>query len=357
MKRGFVSRTSQTSHHAARMSIRFSWLAALLLVGLSAGAGSTQSVAPASVKVLVYGVSGWIWRADVDGRDSVRVARGLYPEVSPDGRWVAFVRRTRTRDLFELHVAALDGRTKRLVRRGHVTGYAWLSDSARLLIHDLNKGVLLADRKGGAVARLAPQWVPGAGAINVVSIAPDAIFVIFDRRNTRGSDVFAVPVGGGPERRLTVDGNSSAPVAGPTTIAFSRHVVGRRPHGELWLMERDGANQRQLSQTVERPAFWSADGRRLIAVNISGTFSGGWFGEIWTVDPATNVSRSLYKRPVEGLHAAGLSRDGKRVLAVRGCVSWGLSGKATPGRIETIPADGGKPHVLIRGACYASWNA
>jgi Tol biopolymer transport system component len=339
------------------MSIRFSWLAALLLVGLSAGAGSTQGVTRAPVEVLVYGVDGWIWRADVDGRDRVRVARGLSPEVSPDGRWVAFVRRTRTRDVFELRVAALHARTRRLVRRGHVTGYAWLPDSARLLIHDLKKGVLLADRKGGAVTRLAPQLVPGVGAINDVSIAPDALYVVFDRRNTQRSDVFAVPVGGGSERRLTVDGNSSAPMAGPATIAFSRYVVGRRPHEELWLMERDGANQRQLSQTAERAALWSADGRRLIAVNISPTFSGGWFGEIWTVDPATTVSRSLYQRPVEGLHTAGLSRDGKRVLAVRGCVTWGMSGKATPGRIETIPADGGKPRVLIRGACHASWNA
>jgi hypothetical protein len=339
------------------MSIRLSWLTALLLVGLSAGAGSTQGVTRAPVKVLVYGVDGWVWRADVDGGDRVRVARGLFPEVSPDGRWVAFFRRTRTRDVSELRVAALDGRTRRLVRRGHVTGYAWLPDSARLLIHDLNKGVLLADRKGGAVTHLAPQVIPGGGAINDVGIAPDATYVVFDRRNTRRSDVFAVPVDGGPERRLTVDGNSSAPLAGPTAIAFSRYVVGRRPREELWLMERDGANQRRLSETAGQPALWSADGRRLIAVNISGTFSGGWFGEIWAVDPATTVSRSLYKRPVEGLHTAGLSRDGKRVLAVRGCVTWGTSGKATPGRIETISADGGKPHVLIRGACHASWNA
>jgi hypothetical protein len=337
------------------MSIRFSWLAALLLVGLSAGAGSTPGVTRPPVKVLVYGVDGWIWRADVDGKDRVRVARGLYPEVSPDGYWVAFVRRTRARDVSELRVAALDGRTRRLVGRGLVTGYTWLPDSERLLIHDLKKGVLLADRKGDATTRLAPQVIPGAGAINDVSIAPDAMYVVFDRRNTQRSDVFAVPVDGGPER--TVDGNSLAPMAGPTTIAFSRYVVGRRPHEELWVMERDGANQRQLSQTIERPALWSADGRRLIAVNIRGTLSGGWFGEIWTVDPATTVSRSLYKRPVEGLHTVGLSRDGKHVLAVRGCVTWGTSGKATPGRIETIPADGGKPRVLIRRACHASWNA
>lgn len=339
------------------MSIRLSWLAGLVLVCLSAGAGSTQGATQAPVKVLVYGVGGWVWRADVDGRDRVRVTRGLYPEVSPDGHWVAFLRRTRTRDVFELRVAALRGRTRRLVRRGHVAAYAWLPDSARLLIHDLNKGVLVADRVGSATTRLAPQWIPGAGAINDVSIAPDAMYVVFARRNTQRSDVFAVPVDGGPERRLTVDGNSLAPVAGPTAIAFSRYVQGRRPHEELWLMERDGANQRRLSQAAQRPALWSADGRRLIAVNISVTFSGGWFGEIWTVDLATTVSRSLYERPVEGLHTAGLSRDGKRVLAVRGCVTWGTSGKATTGRIETIPADGGKPRTLVRGPCHASWNA
>jgi Tol biopolymer transport system component len=339
------------------MAMRITLVAVLLLAGVSAGAASTLDVTRPAVEVLVYGVDGWVWRADLDGSDRVRVARGFYPEVSPDGHWVVFMRRTKNRDVVELRVAALDGRTRKLVRRGRVAGYAWLPDSRRLLVHDLNKGVLLVDRRGGAVTRLAPQSIPGAGAITSASVAPDASYVAFDRRNTQRSDVFAVAVGGGAENRLTADGNSSTPVAGPSAIAFARYVRGQNAHDELWLMETDGTNQRLLSGTAERPAFWSADGGRLIAVNIRMTFSGAWFGEIWTVDLATSASRSLYKRSIEGLHATGVSRDGSRVLAVRGCVAWGTVGKATPGRIEAIPAKGGKPRVLVRGPCHASWNA
>jgi hypothetical protein len=339
--------------------MRVGSLAAVLLTvaAVSAGANSARDVGEPAVKVLVYSLDGWVWRAAVDGSDRVRVARGLYPEVSPDGHWVAFMRGTRRRDVFELRVAALEGRTRKLVRRGSVTSYAWLPDSVRLLIHDVGSGALLADRRGGAATRLASQVVRGAGAIRGVSIAPDATYVVFDRRNTRRSDVFAVPVGGGPERRLTDDGDSLAPVAGPAAIAFTRYVVGRSPREELWLMDTDGTNRRRLSPTAGRPAFWSADGGRLVAVNLLATLSGGWFGEIWTVDVTTSVSRSLYRRPIDGLHTVGLSRDGKRVLAVRGCVSWGMAGKATPGRIETISADGGKPRTLVRGPCRASWNA
>jgi dipeptidyl aminopeptidase/acylaminoacyl peptidase len=331
--------------------------AAVLIVAISAGAGATEDVARGSARLVVYGLDGWVWRADVDGSDRVRVTRGLFPEVSPDGRWVAFMRRTRTRSLFELRVAALDGRTRRLVRRGRIVGYAWLSDSARLLVHDTREGVLVADRSGGAVTLLAPQVLPQAGAINSVSPAPDATFVVFDRRNTQRSDIFAVPVSGGVERRLTVDGNSLAPIAGPTAVAFTRYVVGRKPREALWLMERDGANQRRLSHAAPRPAFWSADGRRLIAETISLTFSGGWFGKIWVVNVATGVSRPLYKRQIEGLHSVGVSGDGRRVLAVRGCVAWGTLGKATPGKVETISADGGKLRTLVRGPCHARWNA
>lgn len=330
--------------------------AAVLLVAISAGAASTQDVERPPIRVLVYGLDGSVWRADADGSDRGHITRGSYPEISPDGHWVAYVRKTRTRDVSELRIAAVDGRTRRVVRRGHVASYAWLPDSARLLIHDLSKGVLLADRRGGALTRLARQFLPAAGAINSVSIAPDATFVVFDRRNTRRSDIFAVPVSGGTERQLTVDGNSLAAVAGPGLIAFTRYITGRAPHEELWLMEPDGTNERRLSQAAARPALWSADGRRLIAETISPTLSGGWFGRIWALDPGTGVARPLYRRQLEGLHTAGLSRDGRRVLAVRGCVAWGTGGKATPGEIEAISADGGKPRTLVRGPCHASWN-
>ena len=331
--------------------------AAVLLVAISAGAASTHGVERPPITVLVYGLDGWVWRAGVDGSDRARVTRGSYPEISPDGHWVAFMRRTRTRYVWELCVAAVDGRTRRLVRRGNVASYAWLPDSERLLIHDTSMGVLIAGRRGGAVARLARQFLPAAGAINSATIAHDATYVVFDRRNTQRSDIFAVPVGGGTERQLTVDGNSLAALAGPESIAFTRYVTGRAPHEELWLMEPDGTNQRRLSKAAALPALWSADGRRLIAQSISGTFSGGWFGRIWAVDSGTGVARPLYRGQIEGLHPAGLSRDGRRVLAVRGCVAWGTAGKATPGRIETVPADGGNPRTLVRGPCHASWNA
>jgi hypothetical protein len=48
----------------------------------------------------------------------------------------------------------------------------------------------------------------------------------------------------------------------------------------------------------------------------------------------------------------GLSRDGKTVLAARGCGEL-----ATPfGLVETIPFGGGSPTVIVKGPCAASWN-
>jgi hypothetical protein len=47
-----------------------------------------------------------------------------------------------------------------------------------------------------------------------------------------------------------------------------------------------------------------------------------------------------------------LSSDGKTVLASVGC-----GGMVSPyGYVETIPFTGGKPHVIARGPCRASWN-
>jgi hypothetical protein len=75
-------------------------------------------------------------------------------------------------------------------------------------------------------------------------------------------------------------------------------------------------------------------------------------GKLYAVDTTTGTTRALTDF-VGDLYAQGLSRDGKTVLAAIGC-----GGMTSPfGLVETIPFAGGKPTVIARGPCRASWNA
>ena len=57
------------------------------------------------------------------------------------------------------------------------------------------------------------------------------------------SDVYTVPVAGGPPTQLTFDGQSTNPVCGPTQIAYSNGPRRRTdfPQLNLWLMNPDGS--------------------------------------------------------------------------------------------------------------------
>ena len=82
------------------------------------GGGAGPAAAPA-MRMLVYEHKGWIYRARLDGTKPVRVVRGEYPKISPDGRWIAFLR-SRSRRVAGLRVVAAAGGSASSVRTGEV---------------------------------------------------------------------------------------------------------------------------------------------------------------------------------------------------------------------------------------------
>jgi hypothetical protein len=162
-----------------------------------------------------------------------------------------------------------------------------------------------------------------------------------------GGNLYVVSARGGKPRRLTDDRKSYAPVWGRPGIAFVR--FGRGGHGDIWLSDGRPRGARRLTHTGAAfwPAYFSADGTKLLAANPA-----IHNGRLWAVDVATGNARPLTPW-VGDLFPQGLSANGKTVLAAVGC--GGLP--SLVGYVETIPFAGGKPHVIVRGPCRASWNA
>jgi hypothetical protein len=201
-----------------------------------------------------------------------------------------------------------------------------LLDGARLAVVDPGRGT----------AKLLP---PNDG----FAFSPDSRRIVYVARN----NLFVISASGGKPRRLTDDQKSYAPVWGKTGIAFVRFA--HDAHADVWLSNGHPKGARQLTHTGAAfwPAFFSADGKKLLAANPA-THD----GRLWAVDVANGKARPL--TPWTGdLVPQGLSGNGRTVLAAVGC--GGLP--SLIGYVETIPFAGGKPHVIVRGPCRASWNA
>lgn len=150
-------------------------------------------------------------RITANGKWTDNYAEDTLP--SPDSKMVAYPWWNNTTRKYELRVIGRDGGQPRVVKLfddGVSPGVlAWTPDN-RGLILSLQKGALTQPRArdivsislaDGAVKPLA-QFPPN-GAFNL-SISPDARWIAFDRSVPgRLTDIFIVPIGGGPETPVT----------------------------------------------------------------------------------------------------------------------------------------------------------
>jgi hypothetical protein len=323
--------------------MRRALLGAVILVVLAMGCAAAGAAAAKTVRnVLVYAradsngptSSEHVWRAQIDGRRPRLIGRGEDPAVSPNGRWIAFGRGAR------VLVVPTSGGTPRTVYTLHkgqpslAGAPVWARDSRVF-------GVL--DSVGLAVVNPSHRTAKLLPLNEGFAFSPNSRRIVYADAH---DNLFVSSTSGGKQRQLTDDHKSYAPAWGKTGIAFVRFTHGA--HGDVWLSDGRPRHARQLTHTGAAfyPAFFSADGRKLVAANPA-----VHNGRLWAVDVATGDARPL--TPWTGdLVAQGLSSNGKTVLAAVGC--GGMPGLI--GYVETIPFAGGKPHVIVRGPCRASWS-
>jgi Tol biopolymer transport system component len=352
---------SKTGHWRTRWVAVAGLLIAVIAAWLvvRTGGSSSREPAPQAVKpvrvALVYSKATYshafglhpvrerIYRAGSDGTHSARIAVGLYPAISPDGRWVVYQGASRKRPP-RLQLLSLAGGRPRPLPARAFDDVVWSPDSKQILAMT-GLGPELVDIPAGTHRLVG---FPHAGGL---TFSPDGTQIALEM----AQNIYVAATAGGRAHQLTSMHRDYAPVWGPDGIAFQRFGVdsdgNRCPgcRGDVWMMDSDGRNPHALTQTKAGiyPAAWSGNGLHLLAA-----YPATHNGRLYAVDIGAGTTRALTGF-VGDLVPQGLSRDGTTVLAAVGC-----GGIPSPyGFIETIPFAGGKPTVIARGPCRASWNA
>jgi Tol biopolymer transport system component len=336
---------------------------------LAALAGLTAAPAAATIAYERGSASATpsIWVAEDTGaspRQIVVAGGGFEPRIAPDASAVAFASMpVHGNPALELVPVAGGSITTLAKNEANMTNTAWSPD-AKSIVTALGQS---GGRETLVLITLATKAsrVIATGSFQGVSFSPDSTQLAYaraanDRVFPTSSDIYTTPVAGGASARITSNHRSTAPVWGPTKIAFARtfKAPGRRedaPKSNVWLMNPDGSQARQLTRqkapyllSGPAPLQWSASGAQLLA-----QFGGQdtIYGE--AVNPSTGAVRTLTAKKSVALQliAAGISRDGSTVL--------GATGGFEPGpghNVVTVPFAGGPVKVLIRNAFAPSWN-
>jgi len=149
-----------------------------------------------------YEEIGTIWTADLDGTKRRRLAAGNVPDISPDGRWVAFVNRAN-----QLQVIASEGGASRLVvRKPNPYAFRWAPNSRRLGVVIGGSLVVIDIETGERVTIDRGRHVYG------FSFSPSGKEIAWARKTGKltptlgGNDIYRASTSGGNVHRLTRTG-------------------------------------------------------------------------------------------------------------------------------------------------------
>jgi TolB protein len=158
----------------------------------------------------------------------------------------------------------------------------WWPDGSRLLYltemasNDLMLWQIGLDGKSQRAFLAVPD---GDGGLDMPSVSPDAkqLALVSYRGSSPRSQVWTYGLPAGPWRQLTEAGEGAYDPAWSPDGARIAYVVRAKGKHDLWVMDADGANQRQLSETGAcRAPCWSPDGRYLAYLAADGNAFDLW---------------------------------------------------------------------------------
>jgi Tol biopolymer transport system component/DNA-binding winged helix-turn-helix (wHTH) protein len=196
----------------------------------------------------------------------------IHPVVSPDGRYLAFVRMNPSGRGGNVFIQPLEhlqpsGEPRQLTSGHSVAGFDWALDS-RSIVHDA--GVVDPGLWRISVAGGASELVWANVRTSMPSLARSGAGVAY-QTTVIDSNIWELPMVSSPNRQAAADdsfraiastSNDTDMKLSPdgTLIAF---VSGRSGHSDLWVANRDGSQARQLTNfggwRTGSPC-WSADG-------------------------------------------------------------------------------------------------
>jgi Tol biopolymer transport system component len=269
----------------------------------------------------------------------------FWPEFSPDGESIAFVRKLRLgmNDVWIQPVSRSEA--NRLTYKNYLSceGPAWTADG---------QGIVFSAAAAGLSPRIWRAWV-GGGAPELFqglgqNAGPPSISrnrIVYAQAQGGGISIWRLPglklpvLAGNPARLITSSGDDTNPRFSPDgmRIAFESTRSGTN---QIWTCAGDGSGQAQLTNFggYSGAASWSPDGARIA---FDSTASGN--REIWIVDSRGGAPGQLTKSAAQD-STPSFSRDGRWVY-----FSSDRSGKF---QIWKVPAEGGSAVQVTRGGGF-----
>jgi Tol biopolymer transport system component len=269
----------------------------------------------------------------------------LEPQISPDGRLLAFVRSgSRIWGNQDVWVQPVSGGAARRLTSGQyqaVSALSWTPDGAEVVFSQGRPDYL------GRIARVplaggAPQPVTGVGE-NTSHASVCGHRMVFVQSTKTFRDIWRLARPGAapptePEKFLVASQNAAYSPDG-RKIAFESVRSGTL---DIWLANADGSHPVQLmtSKSESGTHRWSPDGRRLVFDSLA---AGNW--DLYVIGADGGMARRLTEEPSEDGTGAW-SRDGRFIYF--------HSDRTGRSEIWKIPADGGTAvQVTRRGGFYA----
>jgi hypothetical protein len=321
------------------------------------GVAVTLLVAAPAKATLVYvkgagDADSRVWVADDDGTNPHKVGRGFAPQISDDGRWIAWIKPGTPNQLM-LRLADRS-RKARVVGRSSFVGEFRFSPDSKSIGLVLSRRLFVYDIRARKESRVA------SGVIRGFSFSPDSASIVFGTagRNDAGdapSDLYSVALEDSSRFRITRDRKSLNPLWGPNGIIHDRFSAreGDAPTYNLFEIQPDGGSLRRITRlrvpTLMSgliPLELSGDGKRMLA-----EFVGQDSSLAFRVNPVTGKTKALDDDFENGLVGFDLTADGRTVL--------GHTGGPDPTarhNVVTVPYGGGEPEVLVRRASSPDWN-
>jgi Tol biopolymer transport system component len=268
----------------------------------------------------------------------------LEPQVSPDGRLLAFVRgHSRSYGNQEVWVQPLRGGEARRLTSGQYSRAAALSftpGGSEVVFSDV-----VTSFSRGRIARVplaggAPEPVVGVGD-NATQASVRGNRMVYVQETPTVMDAWRLPR---PGTSLTASptrlfGSSSNRAYSPDgrRIAFESNRGGSQ---SIWISEADGSRPAQLttSKSYAGTPRWSPDSRRLAFDSLE---AGNW--DLYVIDADGGGPRRLTQEPSDDTTGTW-SRDGRFIYF--------HSGRTGRDEIWKIPSDGGPATQVTRGGGF-----
>jgi Tol biopolymer transport system component len=298
-----------------------------------------------------------------NGKGAKKIGSGYNSHVSPNGEWIEYERSTANG--IEMRMFSVEaGKSERLLNPLQ-EGYdvAWSPDSTMIAAQTgpLNGPFTLVVINVESLKRSKVA----SGFFNGFSFSPESDEIVYgvapNLHYPPKSSIFKVGVDGTGRVKLSPDKKSMDPLWGANgQIVFTRQMSGKnRPYGpanQIFVMNEEGERISQVSHTKVdalaqglAPLGLSENGNRLLT-----EFGGQDQSYGVCVSMVTGAEKNLSQgNPETGFQAAALSPDGTTILGTTGL---GFGGNPHP-KVVTMPWNGGKVKVLVKGGYAPSWGS